>query len=451
MKVHEEEDRTPVGRPVFKSGEGRTTSLVGSTPTLFRHISMPRQNPGVPSRHRAGLKSLAAFERSINCAVKQLCRKLACMMDRFLLAHGSGQTSDKLLDDCLNQLGDIPPEANFGFLYLSDQLADAAEPLIDRLKQATGITAWVGTIGIGIIGGATEYYDQPAMAIMLAGFNEADFQLLPNLHEGDAALSAGLNDWCAANDFNVGLLHADPATANLQALLAQLGDDIPAAFLVGGITSSRGRNAQFADRVLQDGISGVLFSQAVPIMTNLTQGCSPIGPRHVVTQCEHNILHSLDDRPALDVLTEDVGEEIAQDWQQAAGHIFAGIVNKNSDQDDYSIRQLVGIDPDSKVVAIGDYLQHNDEIIFCKRDGSSALEDMERMLLQLKKRCGSSIKGGVYVSCLGRGREQFGDHSEEARFIHSVLGDFPLVGFFANGEIHKSALYSFTGVLTLFV
>ena len=39
MKVHEEEDRTPVGRLDFKSGEGRTTSLVGSTPTLFRHTS----------------------------------------------------------------------------------------------------------------------------------------------------------------------------------------------------------------------------------------------------------------------------------------------------------------------------------------------------------------------------------------------------------------------------
>ncbi|MDC1288004.1 FIST C-terminal domain-containing protein [Gammaproteobacteria bacterium] len=373
------------------------------------------------------------------------------MMDHFLLAHGTGQAGDQLLDDCLNQLGDIPPEANFGFLYLSDQLADAAEPLLDRLKQTTGITAWIGTVGIGIIGGATEYYDQPAMAIMLGGFNEADFQLLPNLRANNTALSADLAGWCNSNDFNVGLLHADPTTADLQALLGQLGEDIPEAFLVGGISSSRGRNVQFAEQVLQGGISGVLFSQAVPIMTNLTQGCSPIGHRHVVSQCERNILHSLDDRPALDVLTEDVGEVIAQDWQQAAGYIFAGIVNKNSDLDDYSIRQLVGIDPDSKIVAIGDQLQHNDEIIFCKRDGSSALEDMERMLLELKKRCGTSIKGGVYVSCLGRGREQFGDHSEEVRFIHSVLGDFPLVGFFANGEIHKSALYGFTGVLTLFV
>jgi small ligand-binding sensory domain FIST len=186
-------------------------------------------------------------------------------------------------------------------------------------------------------------------------------------------------------------------------------------------------------------------------MTNLTQGCTPIGPRHAVTQCQNNVIHSLDDQPALDVLTGEVGEVIAQDWQQAAGYIFAGIVNRNSDQDDYSIRQLVGIDPEAKLVAIGDYLQHNDEIIFCRRDGNSALQDMERMLLELKKRCGSAIKGGVYVSCLGRGRQQFGEHSEEARFIHSVLGDFPLVGFFANGEIHKSELYGFTGVLTLFV
>ena len=42
-----EEDRTPVGRLDFKSSEGRTTSLVGSTPTLFR------QSHFVPGAERA--------------------------------------------------------------------------------------------------------------------------------------------------------------------------------------------------------------------------------------------------------------------------------------------------------------------------------------------------------------------------------------------------------------
>ena len=35
---YRERNRTPVGRPDFKSGEGRLTCLVGSTPTLFRQI-----------------------------------------------------------------------------------------------------------------------------------------------------------------------------------------------------------------------------------------------------------------------------------------------------------------------------------------------------------------------------------------------------------------------------
>ena len=60
MKVYEEEVRTPVGRPDFKFGEGRTTSLVGSTPTLFRHLSRKHEEcrPGkvepIGDRHRIG-------------------------------------------------------------------------------------------------------------------------------------------------------------------------------------------------------------------------------------------------------------------------------------------------------------------------------------------------------------------------------------------------------------
>ena len=36
------------------------------------------------------------------------------------------------------------------------------------------------------------------------------------------------------------------------------------------------------------------------------------------------------------------------------------------------------------------------------------------------------------------------------RLIRETLGDFPLIGFFANGEISRDRLYGHTGVLTLF-
>ena len=373
------------------------------------------------------------------------------MMQQFLLAQSAEETAEELLDDCLKQLGDIPPEATFGFLYLSDHLNEQADFLLNQLKQITGLTHWVGSLGIALIATNREYYDRPSMVVMIADFNEADFHILPNFVNSTSQLDGELLEWCSNNDFNVGLIHADPENSEVQNLLHELGEDIPGAFLVGGVTSSRSRNLQFANDTLHSGISGVLFSQQVPILSNLSQGCTPIGPRHRVTQSDKNIAFTLDDKPALDVLTDDTGEVIARDWEQAADYIFAGLVNKNADTDDYTIRQLIGVDVDDKLIAVADYLQHDQEIIFCRRDGNSALEDMQRMLLQLKSRLKTPIKGAVYISCLGRGREQFGTNSEEVRLIHTILGDFPLAGFFANGEIHKNMLYGFTGVLTLFI
>ncbi len=372
-------------------------------------------------------------------------------MKQFLHAHSANKLTKELLDDCVKQLGDIPPEATFGFIYLSDLLLEETEYILNQLKLRTGINHWVGSVGMGLIASEQEYYDLPAIVLMIADFNENDFHVLPNFTENTEPLKDELLNWCDNNDFNVGLIHGDPNSPVVQPLIHQLGKDIPGSFLVGGISSSHGPTLQIADHALHGGISGVLFSQQIPILSNLSQGCTPIGPRHRVTDSDKNIAYMLDNKPALDVLTDDTGEVIARDWEQAADYIFAGLVNKNSDTEDYTIRQLIGVDLDNKFIAIADYLENDQEIIFCRRDGNSALEDMRRMLLQLKSRLNTPIKGAVYISCMGRGREQFGSNSEEARLIHSVLGSFPLVGFFANGEIHKNLLYGFTGVLTLFV
>jgi len=372
-------------------------------------------------------------------------------MKKFLLAHSSDKKVDELLSDCLNQLGSIPPEATLGFLYISDHLCEQAEYILQQLKQSTSINHWVGSTGISLIASQQEYYEKPAIVMMIADFKEADFHMLPNFEENTHQLTGELLTWCEANDFNTGLVHADPQNPDIQPLLHLLGDEIPNSFLIGGITSSRDQNIQFSDQVLHGGISGVLFSQEVTVLSNLTQGCTPIGPKHRVTDSDKNLLYTLDHKPALDVLINDTGEVIARDWEHASNYIFAGLVNKHSDMDDYTIRQLFGVDVDNKRIAISDYVENDQEIIFCRRDGNSALEDMQRMLQQLKSRLSSPIKGGIYISCLGRGREQFGSNSEEVRLIHSVLGDFPLAGFFASGEIHKSMLYGFTGVLTLFV
>ena len=161
---------------------------------------------------------------------------------------------------------------------------------------------------------------------------------------------------------------------------------------------------------------------------------------------------TLDNRPALEVLKEEIGEILARDLTRIGGHIFAAFPIEGSDTGDYLVRNLMGFDPDQGVLAVGDYLEEEKSLMFCRRDGNTARADMQRMLERLRRRVGQDeIRGGVYVSCLGRGRHQFGEDSEELKMIQDALGDFPLVGFFASGEIYHGRLYGYTGVLTLFL
>jgi small ligand-binding sensory domain FIST len=90
-------------------------------------------------------------------------------------------------------------------------------------------------------------------------------------------------------------------------------------------------------------------------------------------------------------------------------------------------------------------------VMFCRRDPASALEDLKRMLTGLKRRAGQAPKAGLYFSCVARGPNLFGADSEELKTIREALGDFPLAGFFGNGEIAHDRLYGYTGVLALFL
>ncbi|MEE8538550.1 MAG: FIST C-terminal domain-containing protein [Woeseiaceae bacterium] len=57
-------------------------------------------------------------------------------------------------------------------------------------------------------------------------------------------------------------------------------------------------------------------------------------------------------------------------------------------------------------------------------------------------------KAGFITPAFGRGQHMFGENSEELKSIQQELGEFPLVGFFTNGEISHNRLYGYTGVLT---
>jgi small ligand-binding sensory domain FIST len=125
-------------------------------------------------------------------------------------------------------------------------------------------------------------------------------------------------------------------------------------------------------------------------------------------------------------------------------------------------------------VAVAENLEPGMLLTFCRRDVQAARADLVRVCAEIREElepetlsieaihalsdnplptlpaAGPRIAGAVYVSCTGRGGPHFGGPSAELQIIRHALGDVPLVGFFAAGEIARNQLYGYTGVLTVF-
>jgi small ligand-binding sensory domain FIST len=360
---------------------------------------------------------------------------------------------------------------NLGLVYLTAQLAPHAAEVVELLQRRTGIGHWAGTCGHGIVATGAEYENEPAIAVMLCDLPEDGFRVFSGTcpPPPPGARTAG-GDVAA----QAALVHADPATPDLGELVEDMACKVASGSLFGGIASGGAEPLpQVADRVLSGGLSGVVFSSAVDLRMRVTQGCSPLAGEHVISDCSSNLIRTLDGRPALDVLLADLGvAEEARTSRDGAtlmralpadrmrAGLFVGLAGGDAPSrgprpgfGDYLVRNLVGIDPHNRLVAVAALPQEGDRAVFCTRDARAARADLVRACTELRDELETDeleIRGGVYVSCVARGRSLFGSASAEVALLHAQLGEFPLVGFFANGEIANHRLYGYTGVLSLF-
>ena len=340
----------------------------------------------------------------------------------FACAHAAAPTWRECVSACAERLGH--PGGGLGFVYFTDALVDSAQHILDSLREKTGVEDWVGSVGLGVLATGAEYQEAPAIAAMVADIDS--FQVF----SGRAPLKGG----------HFAIVHADPAAPDVTGLLADLAAKVASGFLVGGLSSSRSQTVQIANAVLSGGLSGAALAPEVAVATRLTQGCVPYPGRWRITECEGNIIGALDGKPALDVLKQVVGSD---------RNVLVGMPVSGSDTGDYTARNLVGIDPRNKLIAIGDVVEPGMELLFCKRDREAAQADLARIAQDLKS-TSPKPRGALYFSCLARGEHMFGARGAELGVIRRVLGEVPLVGFFCNGEISRDRLYGYTGVLTLF-
>lgn len=379
------------------------------------------------------------------------------------------------------------PAPTLGLLYITDHYASVAREILDHLgAELPLVTDWSGTVGVGIASSNVEYFDAPALAVMLCAVPSDQYRVF----SGVAPLPSTFTPHTA-------LVHADASTPDVGELIAELADRTTTGYLFGGLASSRSDVVQFAvggngnmqghgkaGGVFRGGLSGVAFAEGVQLVSRVTQGCQPIATARTITGADNNLVLELDGEPALDVLLEDL--QVTLEQPQAAmvalRATLAGLTQASGDVmnraghfgTDVVVRHIIGLDPRRRGVAIADKVEEGMKLAFCRRNVEAARADLVRICSEIREELepeelplavasalavsdalaaptpARRIAGAIYVSCAGRGGPHFGGPSAEMQIVRRALGDVPLVGFFAGGEIARSHLYGYTGVLTVF-
>ena len=370
--------------------------------------------------------------------------------ETFKAACATGADWSEAAQRCAERLQPPPPGANLGFLYATGELADDLGEILAFLRERSGVANWVGTVGAGVAANGVEHHHEPALSVLVGRFPDESFRVFAPVHDSLEEFRRDHKAWVEREAPLFGVVHGDPRNPHLVEILEGVAGEA-SAFLVGGLSAAEGSFPQIAGAVTEGGLSGVLFQGALPVAVGLSQGCTPIGAVREITEAEGNVIKQIDGRPALEVFKEDIGELLARDLRRIGGYIYVAFPIAGTDTGDYLVRNLTGIDPERGWIAVGEMVEAGRTLMFCRRDHEAATQDLRRMLNDLKRRGGEHPKAVVYYSCIARGPNLFGSDSEELKIIREELGDLPLAGFYANGEISNNRLYGYTGVLALFL
>jgi small ligand-binding sensory domain FIST len=369
----------------------------------------------------------------------------------FRIAHGLGTNWGTAVKACQAGLGAHSSGHSVGVVYVTPDLANDLGSVLTFLRETTRVPNWVGGVGFGVLGDGVEYRKGAAVAAMTMAIPNEDFRIFISNGRDVPGLKKALIAWLAGRSPAFGLVQADPANDQLAPAINALSAATD-SFLVGGIVYGEGREGvqaprQIANRPVSGSLSGILLSAEVPVVVGTCQSCLPIGPYHVIDECQGTDVIRLDDRRATDVLTKEAGE-----LPQGAMGAMVAFPVEGSDRNDYVVRHLGGVDVVRGWVRIGVEPLLGDRMMFVRRDSKRARQDLERMLADVVRRLeGRKAKAIHYVSCFSRGAELFGKEGEETSIIRKALGGAPLIGFLAGGEICRNRLHTHAGVLTVFV
>lgn len=374
-------------------------------------------------------------------------------------------TAAALREACSEAREALGGSPDLAFLFFSPHHVKSADRLAAEACELLGTENLLGCSGESIVGTGREVEEAPAMSVWLARWPGA--RILPMHLEFERTAEGGalegwpdeaIGEWPADTFL---LVLGEPFSFPADFLLERMNEDRPGVPVVGGMASGApepGENRLlFGRETLVEGAVCALVSGGVRLRTVVSQGCRPIGKHFVVTKAERNVIYELGGKPALLQLREIFSSLPTREQLLVQKSLHVGrVVSEYQDrfeQGDFLVRNVVGIDPNSGAVAIGDYIRPGQTVQFHVRDEEAADGELRQLLSAASQKV-QLAAGALLFSCNGRGTRMFSHPHHDAAAIHRACGNIPLAGFFAQGEIgpigRQNYIHGFTASIALF-
>ena len=380
----------------------------------------------------------------------------------------------------------LPTPPDLAVVTISSAYASEYSRLVPLLLEQLPCKELIGCGGGGIIGTdarkvACEVESAPALSLSAAWLPGVDVQTFHISAERLPDLDGPVDTWVdligvAPDRQPHFVLLADPFSAKINDLLAGLDFAYPQATKVGGLASAATMGTPsglfyYSERqprspLYQTGTVGVALSGNIAVESIVAQGCRPIGPQLQIAEGDRNIILAAttgperDPKPPLEILRETVDSLSEADRELAETSLFVGLAmdafKLELNQGDFLIRNLMGVDPRSGAVAIGDRVRPGQRFQFHLRDADTSADDLELLLRNYARKSGQpEAAGALMFSCLGRGEGLYGKPNFDTQLFQNYLGRaVPVGGFFCNGEIGPVAgqtfLHGYTSVFGIF-
>lgn len=374
------------------------------------------------------------------------------------------QPSEAVAEVCAEVRRQLASPADLAVLFVSADRAGQAEQIVAQVSDRLETANVIGCTGESIAGIRREVEGAPAVSLWAAALPGANVRTMHLTFERSAegGVIVGWPEdlpepWPDGASL---LLLADPFSFPADAMIERLNEDRPGVPVIGGMAS--GAAAPGENRILlgneafSDGTAVAMLHGGVRVRSIVSQGCRPIGRHMVVTKAERNVIYELGGRPALLQLKELFDTLPTREQQLVQSGLHLGrVVSEYQDrfeQGDFLVRNVVGIDPDSGAVAVGDYVRVGQTVQFHIRDWQTADHELQQLLGAVKDEARPAA--ALLFTCNGRGTRLFPEPNHDAVAVAEALGDIPLAGFFAAGELGpvagKNFMHGFTASLALF-